>query len=112
MEFKSRAKVLFLALSFSALFVAACGGSSPTKALDDANRQLTDAAWAEECAGDTYRAAQRMLKEANEANEAGNYDEAKRKAEAASKLAAQAMSDAELNREECLKRKESDDDCA
>ncbi len=84
--------------------VMGCGGP-PEEALDGAERELLNAAFAKDCAEDTYRAAQRMLDEAKAASAAGNYDEARRKADAARMLAEQAKADAELNREECDRQK-------
>ena len=93
-----------LLLGVVALLASACGGP-PTEAISGAEDALLNAAWAEECAGETYRSAQKMLQEAKAANEAGNYDEARRKADAAMRLAEQARKDADLNKEECEKRK-------
>ncbi len=86
------------------LAISACGGP-PTEALDAAEKSLLSAAWSEDCATETYNSAQRMLREAQEAAAAGRHDEAKRKAEAAQRLAEQAKLDAELNAEECERRK-------
>lgn len=95
-----------LVLLLLALVASGCGGP-PDEALDAANRSLLDSAWAEECAEDTYRAAQKMLEEAHAASAAGEYDEARRKADAATRLAEQARKDAELNREECQRRNQA-----
>lgn len=95
-------------LACAALLTVACGGP-PQEALDGAERELLNAAFAKDCAEDTYRAAQRMLDEAKAASAAGNYDEARRKADASRMLAEQAKADAELNREECDRRKAARD---
>jgi peptidoglycan-associated lipoprotein len=93
-----------LLLALGALLAVACGGP-PQEALDGAERELLNAAFAKDCAEDTYRAAQRMLDEAKAASAAGNYDEARRKADASRMLSEQAKADAQLNREECDRRK-------
>lgn len=94
---------LLLLLVVSLALVAGCA-SAPKKELAAAEKALLDASFAEECAGETYRAARKMLEDARKANAAGEYDEARRKALAAQKLAEQARNDAEINREECEKR--------
>lgn len=106
-------RTVFVPLMIAALamLLLACGGP-PTEAMDAANKALLDSAWAEECAEDTYRAAEKMLAEAQEAADAGEYEEAKRKADAAVRLAEQARNDAELNREDCERRKEQKQELA
>jgi len=99
-----RLSISFASLTLVAALATACGGP-PTEALDKAEKALLDAAWAKECAEESYRAAQAMLDEAKAASEAGDYDEAERKAEAAARLAEQARADSEANREECERRK-------
>jgi len=94
---------LFVTMALAAL-MGACGGP-PTEAMDAAEDALLNAAWAEDCAQETFRSAKKMLDEAKQASADGDYDEAKRKAEAASRLAEQARKDAELDREECERRK-------
>jgi peptidoglycan-associated lipoprotein len=89
---------------FAVLLLASACGGPPTEALEEAERALLGADLAKLCNEESYLAAQRLLEEAKAASEKGDYDDAKRKAIAASQLAEQARLDAEAGREECERR--------
>lgn len=78
-----------------------CPGSPPVDALQAAADAIAAASLAQDCAVEEYRAAQRLLDQANQANEAGDYDEALRLAEAAEQQAERARLTAQANADDC-----------
>lgn len=78
--------------------------SVPQAELDDAESALLAAADKRECAEEQYRAAERLLAEAQAHVEEGDYAAAERKAIAARRLAEEAREYAELNWEDCQRR--------
>lgn len=77
----------------------------PKKALADAQQALLDARGVKDCASDKFKAAQRLLDEAEKLADQEKYDEAERKAKAARKLAKEAKLEGEANWEDCQKQK-------
>ncbi|QDG54306.1 peptidoglycan-associated lipoprotein Pal [Persicimonas caeni] len=78
----------------------------PKKALSDAQQALLDARGVKDCASDKFKAAQRLLDEAEELSKQEKYEEAERKAKAAQKLAREAKLEGEANWEDCQKKKQ------
>ena len=66
----------------SIVVLASCGGP-PVDALQSAEDALDRASLAEECANEEYRAAQRLLEDAEAASTRGDYDRALQLAQAA-----------------------------
>jgi peptidoglycan-associated lipoprotein len=98
---------LFL-LSLSILWLAGCAGSSPTDALAAASDAIGNAISAEDCAPEEYRAAQRLLEQAQAANEAGDYERAEILANSAQEQAERARLVALTNTEDCPIEEELD----
>ncbi len=97
--------VLLMSSLLILVFMAGCP-KAPQKALDDAERALLDAQDKSDCAGEKYRAAEKLLEEARVLVEKKDYDGAERKARAAEKLALEAREYADLNWEDCQRRLE------
>ena len=98
-------KKLALITSFVLMF-AGCASQQPvSELLDDATNAINGAGNAQECAAETYKLAQAALKEAQEAQAAGDDETARSKARLAQTLAKQAKEEAELNAEECERRR-------
>ena len=93
--------LILLALLLVGAVVCACPGSPPLDALQAAEDAIARASLAEDCAAEEYRAAQRLLDRARQANEAGDYDEARRLAEAAEQQAERARLTAQANADDC-----------
>ena len=96
---RSRSWLVLICLGLAVL-VAGCP-KPPKKALADAENALLDARGVKDCASEEYEAAKRLLDEAQELSEAGEYDKAERKAKAAKKLAIKAKKTGEANWEDC-----------
>jgi peptidoglycan-associated lipoprotein len=79
---------------------------APKKALSDAQQAILDARGVKDCASDKFKAAQRLLDEAEKLSADEKYDEAERKAKAAQKLAQEAKAEGEANWEDCMKKQE------
>ncbi len=94
-------------LSFGLIFcLMGCGSQQPASdLLKDATDAMNNVGNAQECAAETYALAQAALKEALEAQENGDTDTAKTKARLAASLAKQAKEEAELNAEDCERRR-------
>ncbi|MEO1273703.1 MAG: hypothetical protein AAFX99_36970, partial [Myxococcota bacterium] len=97
----SRTMALLLVLALGAL---ACG-SPPTKALEDAENALLQAAGVSECAEEDFRKAEAALDKAKRLSEEGEYDEAAIQAARAKQLADNAKKAGEANWEACQKAK-------
>lgn len=97
--------VLLMSSLLILVFVAGCP-KAPQKALDDAERALLDAQDKSDCAGEKYRAAEKLLEEARALVEKKDYEGAERKARAAEKLALEARAYADLTWEDCQRRLE------
>jgi peptidoglycan-associated lipoprotein len=78
-----------------------CSGAPPTDALQAAQAAIDGAAEAEDCAPEEYRAAVRLLEQANDANAAGDYDRARILAESAREQAERARLQAQANADRC-----------
>jgi len=113
MMMESRPKSPFAWLvMFSIGVLASCAGP-PLDALQSAEDALDRASLAEECATEEYRAAQRLLEDAQAASTRGDYDRALQLAQAAEEQAELARLTAEANLDECEERlglRDSDDD--
>ncbi len=96
---------LMLTWLLATTFLLGCP-KPPQKALDDAERALLEAQEKSDCAGEKFRAAEKLLAEARALVEKEDYDAAERKARAAEKLAIEAREYAELTWEDCQRRKE------
>ncbi len=104
---RPRRNILMLLMSSLLILAFAAGcAKAPQKALDDAERALLDAQEKSDCAGEKYRAAEKLLEEARALVEKKDYDGAERKARAAEKLALEARAYADLNWEDCQRRLE------
>jgi peptidoglycan-associated lipoprotein len=90
-----------------ALWLSACG-SPPTKALDDAERALREAAVVSDCAQVEFKAAEERLAMAKRLVESGDYKEAEIQANAARQLAVQAKKKGELTWDDCQAEKNKD----
>lgn len=98
-------KKIALTLGFI-LMLTGCASQQPaTDLLEDATAAMNDAGNAQECAAETFALAQAALKEAQEAQEAGDVELARSKARLAQTLAKQAKEEAEMNAEDCERRK-------
>ncbi len=85
---------------------AGCASQEPaTDLLKDAAAAMENTGNAKECAAETYALAQNALKEAQAAQEAGDVETARQKARLAQTLAKQSKEEAEMNAEECERRK-------
>jgi hypothetical protein len=73
-----------------AFIAAACAGSPPNDALQAAQAAIDGARDAEDCAPEEFRAAERLLEQANAANDAGDFDRARILAESAQQQAERA----------------------
>lgn len=96
----------------SIVVLASCGGP-PVDALQSAEDALDRASLAEECANEEYRAAQRLLEDAEAASTRGDYDRALQLAQAAEEQAELARLTAEANLDDCEERlglRDSDND--
>ncbi len=92
-------------LIVSVMALGACA-TPPKKALSDAQKALLDARGVKDCADDKYKAAKRLLDEAEKLSAQKKYDEAERKAKAAKKLALEAKAEGKSNWEKCKKQQE------
>ena len=98
-------KKLLLSLGIL-LSLYGCGSQQPASdLLEDATAAMNDSGNAKECAAETYALAQAALKEAQEAQEAGDVETARSKARLAQSLANQAKEEAVLNAEDCERRR-------
>ena len=96
--------MMWAGLLVGILMLSGCP-KAPKKALADAQQALLDARGVKDCASDKYKAAQRLLDEAEELAAKEKYDAAERKAKAAQKLAREAKLEGEANWEDCQKQK-------
>jgi peptidoglycan-associated lipoprotein len=78
-----------------------CGGAPPVDALQAANDAIQNAELARDCAPEEYRAAERLLEQAQEASDAGDYDRALTLAQAAQEQAERARLTAQANADDC-----------
>lgn len=99
---------LLTALVSVALLALACG-EPPTKALEDAENSLLEAASVSECADEEYRKAEEALAKAKQLVEEGEYDDAAIQAAKAKQLADNAKAAGEANWEACQKAKNPPD---
>lgn len=90
--------------------LTACSGSPPEEELAGAADALADAEYARDCAPEEYRAAERLLQQARDASEAGDYDRARTLALSAREQAERARLTAQANREDCERRLRGDDE--
>ena len=98
--------LISLGLVLSVSFAMGCASQEPaTDLLKDAAAAMANTGNAKECAAETYALAQNALKEAQAAQEAGDLETARQKARLAQTLAKQAKEEAEMNAEECERRK-------
>lgn len=81
--------------------LAACGPKAPTDALDNARNAVDGAADSSRCAEAEFRAAESLLRQAEEAYENRDFARARQLAEAAEVQAARARRVAEENLEDC-----------
>lgn len=90
-------------LSLFGLCLVSCPGTPPTDALDAAESALQRArdAYAQDCAGTEFRAAERLLAEARAASDAGDYDRALTLAQAAEEQAERARLTSQANWDDC-----------
>ena len=88
------------------LVLAGCSSQEPVSDLiKNAADALENSGNAVECATETYNLAQAALEEAQAAQKAGDSDTARQKARLAQTLAKQAKEEAEMNAEDCERRK-------
>lgn len=98
--------LISLGLVLSVSFAMGCASQEPaTDLLKDAAAAMANTGNAKECAAETYALAQNALKEVQAAQEAGDLETARQKARLAQTLAKQAKEEAEMNAEECERRK-------
>lgn len=98
-------KQWIFALSVALLLLLAACAKPPTKALNDAEQALREAAVVSECAQEEFKAAEERLAMARRLVEEGDYDAAEVQAKAARQLAIQAKKKGELTWDECQKEK-------
>ncbi|MBN1947873.1 MAG: OmpA family protein [Bradymonadales bacterium] len=93
----------YFALPLLALLLLGCPGRPPTDALQAAENALQRArdAYAEDCAGTEFRAAQRLLEQAQQASAQGDYDRALTLAQAAEEQAERARLTSQANWDDC-----------
>ena len=91
----------FFLLTFSIIWIAGCAGNPPTDALSAAADAIAGANTAEDCAPEEYRAAQRLLEQAQAASEEGDYERAEILANSAHEQAERAQLIAQTNTEDC-----------
>lgn len=87
-----------------ALAVLSGCASAPTEEMSAAEEAILNARGVKDCASDKFLAAERLYQEAEALVEEEKYDEAKRKAKAAEKLAKEAQEEGELNWDDCQRR--------
>ena len=88
------------------LLLGGCASQEPaTDLIEDATSAMDDTGNAKECAAETYALAQAALKEAQDAQAAGDAETARAKARLAASLAKQAKEEAAMNAEDCERRK-------
>ena len=93
-------------ITLGLMFCIGCASQQPaTDLLNDATNAMNDASMAQECAAETYALAQAALKEAQDAQAAGDTETARTKARLAATLAKQAKEEAVRNAEDCERRK-------
>ena len=95
-------KKIFLSLS---LLPASCASQEPASQLIQDAQSAIDDSNAQNCAAETFALAQAALRDAQKAQQNGDEETARQKARLAQSLAAQAKEEAQLNAEECEKRK-------
>lgn len=90
-------------LALASISLLGCPGDPPTDALDAASAAINRAldGYAEDCAPEEYRAAVRLFEDAERANAAGDYEEARNLAEAAREQAERARLTAQANLDDC-----------
>lgn len=101
MSYSKTIKIMVLGLAL--IFWSGCA-SAPTDEISAAQQAILDARGVKDCASDKFLAAQRLLDEAEKLVDEEKYDEAKRKAKAAEKIAVEAKKEGELNWEDCQRR--------
>ena len=96
-----------IALTLGMIFMlTGCASQQPaTDLLEDATAAMNSAGNAQECAAETFALAQAALKEAQDAQAAGDVELARSKARLAQTLAKQAKEEAQMNAEDCERRK-------
>lgn len=100
--------IVWFCLLFSGLTLfAACPKPIPNKEMKDALDAIEKArgGLAERCAKEEFASAQRMMNKAKKLMDEGQYEQARIAFEAARELAGKAEEAARLNKEECLKPK-------
>ena len=101
----TRSLARLLALLLGVAFLALACGEPPTKALEDAENSLLEAASVSECAEEEFRKAEEALAKAKQLVEEGEYDEAAIQAAKAKQLADNAKAAGEANWDDCQKAK-------
>jgi len=99
-------KKLLISLALGFMFCGCATTQPATDVLNDAVAAMNDTGNASECATQTYEQAKKALEEAQAAAANGDNETARSKARLAQTLAKQAKEEAELNAEECEKRKQ------
>jgi|SRR5690554_419112 len=102
----SYSKIIAILLTALALLLASGCASAPTEEMSAAQKAILDARGVKDCASEKFLAAQRLLEEAEKLVEEEKYDEARRKAKAAEKIAIEAKQEGELNWDDCQRRAE------
>ncbi|MBH23583.1 MAG: hypothetical protein CMH57_03770 [Myxococcales bacterium] len=105
----TRSLARLLALLLGVAFLALACGEPPTKALEDAENSLLEAASVSECAEEEFRKAEEALAKAKQLVEEGEYDEAAIQAAKAKQLADNAKAAGEANWDDCQKAKNPPD---
>ncbi|AWV88606.1 OmpA family protein [Bradymonas sediminis] len=103
MSYSNRVKIVVTGL---ALLIGSGCASVPTDEMSAAQQAILDARGVKDCASEKFLAAQRLLEEAEKLVDQEKYDEAKRKAKAAEKIAIEAKKEGELNWDDCQRRAE------
>src|SRR5690554_3841458 len=103
MSYSNRVKIVVTGL---ALLIGSGCASVPTDEMSAAQQAILDARGVKDCASEKFLAAQRLLEEAEKLVDEEKYDEAKRKAKAAEKIAIEAKKEGELNWDDCQRRAE------
>src|SRR5690554_4571084 len=102
----SYSKIIAIVLTGLMLILSSGCASAPTEEISAAQKAILDARGVKDCASDKFLAAQRLLEEAEQLVEEEKYDEAKRKAKTAEKIAIEAKKEGELNWDDCQRRAE------
>ena len=105
-------KKWLISLAFGLMFCGCATTQDASSVIDEATAAMNDTGNASACATQTYEQAKKALEEAQAAAAAGDQETARQKARLAQSLARQAKEEAELNEEECAKRRSQKEEIA